>query len=364
MHIARNFQTHAAPVSCITYGNGHINETYLVTDATNAQYVLQKINKTVFVKPWEVMANMRAVTDYIRQATSNISGTTTGEANASRSTLHLVSTNSGDDFHIDDIGEYWRMYHHVENSICLQQVDSHDLFRESGHAFGNFQRQLSDFPASSLFVTIPNFHDTPHRYTQFRDALAKDPLGRAANVAREIEFALSRESYAGTLMAMQNAGELPLRVTHNDTKLNNVLFDSSTRKALCIIDLDTVMPGLSVTDFGDSIRFGANTASEDEVNLDKVQFSLPLYRAYADGFLSACGKSLTACELAHLRDGARIITLEIGLRFLTDYIAGDVYFACKRDGHNLDRCRTQFKLVAEMEKVWDEMDLVEKERTL
>jgi hypothetical protein len=237
----------------------------------------------------------------------------------------------------------------------LQKAEKPGDFRESGAAFGNFQNQLANFPASTLFETIPRFHDTPNRYKNFKEVLKSDPLGRAKSAEREIDFVLEREEYAGTLMKLLESNEIPLRVTHNDTKLNNVLFDRESRRAVCVIDLDTVMPGLSVNDFGDSVRFGASTAAEDETDLSKVNFSLELYNEYADGFLSACGDSLTQIELLHLRDGAKMMTLECGVRFLADYIAGDVYFKIYRDSHNLDRCRTQFKLVHEMEEKWDKM---------
>jgi hypothetical protein len=234
-----------------------------------------------------------------------------------------------------------------------------DDFRGSGLAFGRFQCALADFDANVLHETIPRFHDTPNRIAALRDAVVRDALSRVKNVEREIEFVLEREAYASTLMELSRGGELPLRVTHNDTKLNNILFDIHTRAPLCVIDLDTVMPGLAVNDFGDAIRFGASTAAEDEKDLSKVNFSLPLYQVYAEGFLEACGRTLTATERVCLRDGAKMMTLECGTRFLTDYLCGDTYFRVNREGHNLDRARTQFKLVLEMENCWDKMTLCE-----
>ncbi len=237
----------------------------------------------------------------------------------------------------------------------MEKAETPADLRESGVAFGRFQRQLSDFPAHTLHETIPRFHDTSDRYMLLKEVIAADNCGRVKEVGAEIEFALAREDFAATLTDLQEKGELPLCVTHNDTKLNNVLFDRQTGKALCVIDLDTVMPGLAANDFGDTIRFGATSAAEDERDLSKVHFALPLYEAFAEGFLAACGKSLTPCELAYLPHGAKIITLECGVRFLTDYLSGDTYFRTSREGQNLDRCRTQFQLVADMEREKDKM---------
>lgn len=343
---AFQFKLYGEPIFCIPYGNGHINQTYLLVDATAGQFILQKINKKVFHDPAALMQNIMAVTEHQRQSAASF-----------REALTLVPTGDGRPWYVDGDGEYWRTYRFISDCICLEKAENKADFYQSGIAFGRFQRGLADFPAASLSETIPRFHDTPHRYDALHQAIRADVCRRAGAVGAEIEFALDREAYAGSLVKLQNQGDLPLRVTHNDTKLNNVLLDRDTRQALCVIDLDTVMPGLSVNDFGDSIRFGASTAAEDERDLDKVGFSLPLYHAYAEGFLAACGENLTACERAHLRDGAKMMTLECGVRFLTDYLAGDTYFRTGRAAHNRDRCRTQFKLVAEMEKVWDEMAL-------
>jgi Ser/Thr protein kinase RdoA (MazF antagonist) len=339
---AYEFQTCGEPIYCAPYGNGHINSTSLFVGSMGSQYILQRINQTVFRDPEALMRNIAAVTAHLRKTAASV-----------RETLTLVPTKAGDMWLVDGEGEYWRMYRFVSDSMCLDRAETPEDFRESGWAFGRFQRQLADFPAHTLTETIPRFHDTPNRYAALRAAIERDSHGRAKEVRREIDFALGREAYAHTLVNLQASGQLPLRVTHNDTKLNNVLFDSDTRRALCVIDLDTVMPGLAVNDFGDSIRFGATTAAEDEPDLNKVNFSPELYHAYAEGFLSACGESLTDGEREHLRDGAKMMTLECGVRFLTDYLSGDSYFRVHREGHNLDRCRTQFKLVGDMEAVWE-----------
>lgn len=326
---------------------GTSTETYLVETDGGARYILQKINDTVFRNVPALMENVSAVTRYLRARTDD-----------PRRAMHLVQTTEGADYLRDEAGGWWRMYDFIENSICLQTAETDEDFYQSAVAFGEFQHELSEFPAHTLHETIAKFHDTRNRYVQFREALNADPLGRAASVQTEIEFALAREKNAGELMRLLEAGELPLRVTHNDTKLNNVLLDRETRKPLCVIDLDTVMPGLAAFDFGDSIRFGASTAAEDETDLGKVEMSLELFGTYARGFLEACGSALSPLEKATLPLGAKLMTLECGVRFLTDYLSGDTYFRIHRPNHNIDRCRTQFKLVSDMEKKQNEMRAV------
>lgn len=345
--IAARFAVNGRVAYCERYGNGHINETYLVETDGGARYILQKINDTVFRNVPALMENVSAVTRYLRARTDD-----------PRRAMHLVQTTEGADYLRDEAGGWWRMYDFIENSICLQAAETDEDFYQSAVAFGEFQRELSEFPAHTLHETIAKFHDTRNRYVQFREALNADPLGRAASVQTEIEFALAREKNAGELMRLLEAGELPLRVTHNDTKLNNVLLDRETRKPLCVIDLDTVMPGLAAFDFGDSIRFGASTAAEDETDLGKVEMSLELFETYARGFLEACGSALSPLEKATLPLGAKLMTLECGVRFLTDYLSGDTYFRIHRPNHNIDRCRTQFKLVSDMEKKQNEMRAV------
>ena len=345
--IAARFAVNGRVAYCERYGNGHINETYLVETDGGARYILQKINDTVFQNVPALMENVSAVTRYLRARTDD-----------PRRAMHLVQTAEGADYLRDEAGGWWRMYDFIENSICLQAAETDEDFYQSAVAFGEFQRELSEFPAHTLHETIAKFHDTRNRYVQLREALNADPLGRAASVQTEIEFALAREKNAGELMRLLEAGELPLRVTHNDTKLNNVLLDRETRKPLCVIDLDTVMPGLAAFDFGDSIRFGASTAAEDETDLGKVEMSLELFETYARGFLKACGSALSPLEKATLPLGAKLMTLECGVRFLTDYLSGDTYFRIHRPNHNIDRCRTQFKLVSDMEKKQNEMRAV------
>jgi Ser/Thr protein kinase RdoA (MazF antagonist) len=296
----------------------------------------------VFREPVLLMRNIELVTAHLKAKTPD-----------PRGVLTLVSARDGSSFILED-GEYWRVYEMVPGSVCFDQADE-ALFFESAVAFGRFQNELSDFPAEQLSETIPHFHDTPARFAAFEAAIASNASGRRNEAETEISFVREREAFTHTLVDLQARGELPLRVTHNDTKINNVLFDAKTREALCVIDLDTVMPGLAVNDFGDAIRYGASTAAEDEPNLARVHFDLALFEAYTRGYLSTCLTSLTQTELAMLPTGAKMMTLECGMRFLADYIAGDVYFHISRPGQNLDRARTQFRLVAEMETHWDEM---------
>ena len=350
--VLRAFRLDAKPVSCEPYGCGHINVTYLAVTESGRRYILQKINSNTFRDVAGLMENITAVTEFLRTKTDD-----------PRGVLTLVKTHDSASYlHAQDA--YWRTYDFVEDSICLQLPETDEDFYQSAVGFGTFQQLLTDFPAAKLHETIPNFHNTPDRYRALLETLKRDPMHRAAQVQPEIEFALARQAEMATIQNALTAGELPLRVTHNDTKLNNVLLDAKTRKALCVIDLDTVMPGSSLYDFGDSIRFGAATAAEDEKDISKMEISLDRFRVFTRGYVRAC-PGLTAKELELLPMGAKTMTMECGVRFLTDYLDGDHYFAVHRDGQNLDRARTQFKLVADMEKKWDEMQKIvaeEKER--
>ena len=341
--VLKNFRLQGGVVSCEPYGCGHINRTYLVVMDCGKRYILQGLSTVAFKDIPGLMENVGAVTRHLAKKVSE-----------ERGCLHLVPTVDGADYYHDGAQGYWRVYDFVEDSLCLQAPETPEDFYQSAVAFGTFQRQLADFPAETLHETIENFHNTPDRYAKFKAVLAEDRLSRAKNAQYEIEEFLKREADGATLMNMLHEGKLPLRVTHNDTKLNNVMLDARTRKPLCVIDLDTVMPGLLAFDFGDSIRFGAATAAEDERDLSKVSMDLELYRIFAQGFISACPQ-LTEAEYVSLAWGARTMTLECGLRFLTDYLDGDHYFAIHREGHNLDRCRTQLKMVQDMEGKWEQM---------
>lgn len=341
------FNTEGEMVSCKRYGSGHINDTFKLV--CGRPYILQRMNDDIFKDPVSLMRNIEGVTTFLRQEVIKNGG------DPDRETLNLVKTKDGNSFYVDSKGNYWRMYLFIEGATCYNLVEKPEDFYQSGKAFGHFQRLLSRYPAKELSETIPGFHDTPKRFERFKKVVEEDICHRAADVQQEIQFVMDRGNDMGLAMDMLAKGELPLRVTHNDTKLNNIMIDDVTGEAICIIDLDTVMPGLSIFDFGDSIRFGANTAEEDETDLTKVSLSLPLFEIYTKGFLEGCAGSLMEAEIRMLPQGARLMTLECGMRFLTDYLEGDVYFKTSREEHNLDRCRTQFGLVADMEKKWKEM---------
>ena len=340
-------------VSKTPYGNGHINDTFLVccqtTESTEKRYILQRMNHDIFKNPPQLMENMVHVTEHLRKKILAQGG------DPERETLNIMKTESGKNWYQDSGKNYWRVFPFIENSMCLQKVENTKDFYDSAVAFGNFQRMLADYPAETLHETIPNFHNTPSRFQDFQKAVQTVDKERAALAQKEITFVLDRAQEASVLTDLLSGGELPLRVTHNDTKLNNILFDADTHTALCIIDLDTVMPGLSLYDFGDSIRFGANTGAEDETDLTKVGLDLSLFEAFTKGYLEGCNGSLTAKEIEMLPMGAKLMTYECGMRFLTDFLTGDHYFKIHRENHNLERARTQFQLVADMEAKWNEM---------
>ena len=345
----RVFPATKNPVSCERYGHGHINETYRVLTAEGGDYILQKLNRGVFKNPEQVMENIALVTEHIGKKL-----VAKGQ-DPLRGTLHLCKADDGKPYNIDGDGELWRVFDFVRDSLAIQMPRSTEEFASAGHAFGEFAAMLSDFPAEQLYDVIPQFHDTPKRYRDFLAAVERDVCGRAAEVKTEIEFYRARADYYHTLMRAHERGELPLRVTHNDTKINNILFDAESGAPLCVIDLDTVMPGFTVTDFGDAIRFGASTAAEDEVDLSKVHLSVEKYKAYAAAYLAGAGDDLVPAERTMLRDGALMMMLECGMRFLTDYLSGDTYFRITREKHNLDRTRTQIRLAEETEAAWDQL---------
>ena len=335
------------------FGAGHINETYAVympgEDGDELSYVLQRVNSNVFKDPAGVMENIFGVTEYLRNEIRQEGG------NPDRETLSYIKTKSGCNYFEDGEGEPWRCYNFIPDSVCYQLVEEPEQFYQSGSSFGHFLKQLGNYPASRLHETIPDFHNTVKRFEAFQVALKRDLKNRAVTCKPEIRFVLDREADCGVLVTKQEDGRLPLRVTHNDTKLNNILFDAKTGKGLCIIDLDTIMPGLAANDFGDSIRFGAATAAEDERNLDLMHFDLNLYELYVKGYLEETKDVLTEEEIKSLPWGARLMTLECGIRFLTDYLQGDTYFKTEYPEHNLVRARTQFRLVDEMEQNFDQM---------
>lgn len=351
--VIENFQFEGEYTEGIPYGSGHINDTFRVTfqhKGETKRYILQRMNNQIFLNPEELMENVVGVTSWLRKKIVENGG------EPERETLNLVPAKDGKAFYKDSEGEYWRVYLFIEGAKTYDLVENQEDFYQSAVAFGRFQGLLADYPAETLHETIQDFHNTVKRLDTFKKAVEADGCGRAAQVQEEIQFVLDREALAHKLCDMQAEGKLPLRVTHNDTKLNNIMIDDETRKAICVIDLDTVMPGLSVNDFGDSIRFGASTGAEDEPDLSKVSCSMELFELYTKGFVEGCKGSLTEEELDMLPVGAMTMTYECGMRFLTDYLEGDHYFKIHREGHNLERCRTQFKLVKDMEEKWNQMN--------
>ncbi len=338
--VAEAFAIAGEIVKIEPFGEGHINQTLLVT-TTEAVYVMQGMNTNVFPNVQGLMSNVIYVTDYLYERGVE--------------TLHMIRTKDGKTYYTTDDGKYYRMADYIKNTVTYQTCEDKEIFRRVGYAFGDFQNKLSGFDASLLVETIPQFHDTPKRFRDFKAALDADVCGRAATCREEIDFVLDRGNTYGRVMEALADGSIPLRVTHNDTKLNNILMDADTNQARAVIDLDTVMPGSLLCDFGDSIRFGASTAAEDEKDLSKVHFDIDLFATYADGFLAALGDRITEKEVELLPYSAYLLTMECGMRFLADYLSGDTYFGIKYPEHNLIRCRTQFKLASEMEKQFDAM---------
>ena len=339
----------------VPYGEGHINQTYAITVTSEQgakRYILQKINTNIFKDPAGLMENVCGVTDFLREKAKQRG------ADPARATLHVVPTKEEKPYYQAADGSCWRVYEFVENTVCLQQVQSAEDFYQSAVAFGNFQHQLADYPAHTLHETIPHFHDTPKRFADFQCAVAEDRMGRAAQVQREIEFVRAREAEYHVMVDLLAAGKLPLRVTHNDTKLNNVMLDDVTGEGICVIDLDTTMPGSAIYDFGDMIRTATSPAAEDEKDTSKVTMRMFMFEALVQGYLSSAKSFLTPLEKSLLPFSGKLLTMECGIRFLTDYLEGDTYFKIHRDGQNLDRARTQLALVESIEAQMDEMKAV------
>jgi len=346
--IARQFQIYGEFRHAGPYGTGHINDTYAAVfdqGGTPVRYVLQRINHTVFQNPPALMENIHRVTTHLGNKLAD-------ERDSSRRTLTLVPARDGSVFHRDGDGNYWRAYLFIENARTYDALQSPEQAFQAAKAFGHFQQLLVDLPAPPLHETIVGFHDTPQRFAQLEQAIARDVANRARLARAEIEFALRLKSMTGRLLA---AG-LPERVTHNDTKLSNVMLDDATGEGICVTDLDTVMPGLAPYDFGDMVRTGTSPALEDERDLSKVTMQFPMFEALVRGYLASAGGLLTKAEREHLGFAGKLITFEMGIRFLADFLAGDVYYKVRHDTHNLDRCRTQFKLIESMEQQEEQME--------
>lgn len=359
LRIAEKFDTRGKAENIAPHGNGHINDTYLLTcrgeQGEICRYILQRMNHEVFKDPGGLMENITGVTSFLRKKIEENGG------NPEREALNVIFLKNGGSYSEEADGTFWRMYRFVEGADSYDVVERPEDFYESAVAFGHFQNLLAEYPAESLHETIPNFHNTIDRLDKFKKAVEADVVQRADTVREEIQFVMDRQKDCRVLCDMLASGEIPLRVTHNDTKLNNIMLDHQTGKGICVIDLDTVMPGSALYDYGDSIRFGANTGAEDEKDLSKISCDLELFALYTKGFIEGCEGSLTEKEIRMLPMGAKLMTLECGIRFLTDYLEGDHYFKIHRPEHNLDRCRTQFCMVKDMEEKWDQMrEIVEK----
>jgi hypothetical protein len=357
--VASLFQIHGDFQEAAPYGMGHINDTYAaVYDQSGRpmRYILQRINHQVFKNPSAVMENISRVTAHLRQKLED------GQAGQiSRRVLTLVPTHDGRQWDVDAEGNHWRCYLFIEHATTYDQIETTQQACQAARAFGEFQGMLADLPPPRLRETIPHFHDTRRRFDALRQAIKEDVCHRAAGVQREIEFCLPRESMVEVLPGLQAQGLLPERVTHNDTKLDNVMIDDATGEGICVIDLDTVMPGLTLYDFGDLCRTGTRPTAEDERDLSKVGMRMDMFEALVRGYLAAAGNFLTTAEKDHLVFSARLITFEIGLRFLTDHLQGDPYFKIHRAGHNADRARVQFKMVESLEENAAAMDQVVRE---
>jgi hypothetical protein len=334
------------------YGSGHINDTYKVDfnqAGTPVRYIFQRINPQVFPDPGRLMENVRRVCEHAQEKLR-----AAGAEDASRRALSLIPTRDGGFWHVDG-ADFWRCYPFIEKARTYDLLESTAHAEAGAKAFGRFQGLLSDLEGERLFETIPNFHHTRRRYERLIEVFESDPCGRAAGVDAEMDFVQQRESDVGRIIDALEAGALPERITHNDTKLNNVMIDDDTGEGVCVIDLDTVMPGTALNDFGDMVRTATNSAAEDERDLSRIHVRLDYFEALIRGYLDGAGDFLTEREVELLPVSGKIMTLECGMRFLTDYLEGDVYFKTKRDGHNLDRCRTQFRLVRSLEENMSEM---------
>ncbi len=353
--VAAAFAIEGRFLEAAPHGNGHINETYasvFETPAGRRRFIHQRINESIFQDVAGLMDNVVRVTEHLA-AKAEIMG-----LDPRRHALTVIPTTDGKSFWRDAEGSPWRTYIFIEDAVTYETVENLDHVENASRAFGEFQKQLADISGERLIETIPDFHHSRKRFENFEAAVKRDAKNRAAAARAEIDFVLAREADCSRLVDLLERGELPERVTHNDTKLNNVMLDPESGAAVCVIDLDTCMPGLTAYDFGDSIRIGASTGAEDEPDLSKVSMNLDMFERIARGYLGAAREFLTPKEIEVLAFSGKLLTLECGLRFLADHLDGDTYFRIHREGHNLDRCRTQFKMVADMEAMMDEMEAI------
>ncbi len=348
--VISHFEIPSNPIACHPCGNGNINSTFWVKTEDGNEYLVQKVNTYVFQKPYELMENIHNVTQFLSDKIQEKGG------DFERGTLNFIQSDNGRFcYHNHDTHEFWRIYHYVSGAVAYDSADKPGILREAARAFGKFQRMLDTYPAETLYETILNFHHTAARYDTFERSVAEDAAGRAASVEKEIEALRRYAPYASLIVDGLADGTLPIRVTHNDTKLNNVLFDEQTGKCLCVIDLDTVMPGSLLCDFGDAIRFAANNTAEDDPDLSKVFLRLDLFEEYVSGFFAGLKGAITEREIALLPESVLVLTYELALRFMTDYLDGDKYFKLKYPEHNLVRTRAQLRLCEDIETKLPEM---------
>jgi hypothetical protein len=357
IHKAQNFDLHGKLIRYESFGSGHINDTYCLTcdnNGSETNYILQRINHEVFKNPPAMMENIRRVTNHIRRKLQEQQ-----DKLASRQ-LVVIDTKDGADFYRDDGGNYWRIYNRIENAFTYDTIESTELAYEAARMFGRFAAMLTDLPDPPLHETIPDFHTTPKRFKAFQKVLRQDPCNRAKDAGAEIDFVLENAGICDVLINLAGKGEITIRTTHNDTKINNVLLDAKTHEGVCVIDLDTVMPGLSLYDFGDMVRTATNPAEEDERDLSKVTMRMLIFEMLLKGFAKETHKFLTPTEKKNMAFAGKLITFEQMIRFLADHLAGDIYYKIHREGHNLDRCRTQMKMVQSITAQEEAMnDLVE-----
>lgn len=354
--VGANFEIPGTFISGQPYGSGHINDTYAVTyrqQDKDLRYIHQRINYRVFKDPVALMDNIARVTRHL-----GCKLRATGATDIERRALTTIPSRDGLSYHVDPDGNTWRTYIFIEGAKTYDSIETPIQAREAARAFGEFQKQLTDLPGRRLNETIPDFHHTPKRFKKLLAAIQQDSHNRAKEARKEIDFILQRENITGVLLEKHEAGLIPERITHNDTKLNNVMLDDLTMEGICVIDLDTVMPGLALYDFGDMVRTATSPRPEDEQDLSLITMQMPMFKALVDGYLTSAHNFLTATEKEHLTFSGKLITLEIGIRFLTDFLEGDTYFKVKRDRHNLDRCRTQLRLVESIEQNENAMNKV------
>jgi hypothetical protein len=346
-NISDQFAVQGTFISGEEIQSGHINSTYRATyqqpDGSVQRHIIQSINRHVFKDPYAVMRNVEVVTRHINNRTSNLTNQPSGQ------TLRLFPTHTGGSYFEDKLGAVWRCYNHIEGCITHEIIENSRQAYQAAHAFGTFQHLVSDLATHTITETIPDFHNTRKRFSHLLEVATADPVQRLHSARAELDFITNREPLTGILIDLAAAGKIPTRITHNDTKINNVMIDATTDEAVCVIDLDTVMPSLALYDFGDLVRTATSPAAEDEQDLTKVHMQMPMFEALVDGYLDAAGGFLNQTEMDHLTFSGKLLTLEVAIRFLTDHLEGDIYFKARRPNHNLDRCRTQLKLLASIE---------------